>query len=141
MSARPRLFRHARDGLRYGNESHKYVAVLTVYFVEWYVVRKDRRRKYKALMKKIHKSLHQRRRDMSELLSYKTFEAGREDSLTTFVEMFEFANQESMNKFFGKFSNTRWLRALQQAFFELVPRRSIRTLAWTPFLRDEWLTR
>jgi len=109
------------------------VALLTIYFVEWYAVRKDRRRKYEALMKKIHKSLHQHKRDVSELLSYKTFEAGREDSLTTYVEMFEFANQESMNKFLGKFSNTQWLRALQQAFFELVPRRFIRTLAWAPF--------
>lgn len=92
-------------------------------------------------MKKIHKSLHQHNRDVPELLSYKTFEAGRKGSLTRFVEMFKFANQKGMNRFFGGFSKTQWLRALQQSFFELVPRRKIQTLTWTPFLKDEWLTR
>ena len=117
------------------------VFCVTIYFVEWYPLKKDRKQKYGVLMKKIHNSLHKRKRDLPELLSYKTFEGGREGSLTSFVEMFEFANQKGMNKFFGRFSKTEWLRALQQDFFELVPRRSVRTLTWTPFLKDEWLTR
>jgi len=117
------------------------VVVLAIYSVEWYAVRKHRKRKYKALMKKIHKSLHQHKTDVPELLSYKTFEAGREGPLTNFVEMFEFANQKGMNRFFGRFSKTQWLRALQQDFFELVPRRTMQTLTWAEFLRDEWLTR
>jgi hypothetical protein len=112
---------------------------LTIYFVELYVVKKDRKRKYKALMKKIHKSLHQHRRDVPELLSYKTFEAGRRGSLANFVEMFEFANQNGMNRFFGRFSKASWLRTLQQEFHKLVPKCS--GLTWTEFLKDEWLTR
>jgi hypothetical protein len=115
--------------------------MLTIYLVEMYPLRKDRKQKYKALMKKIHRSLHQHKRDVPELLSYKTFEAGREGSLTSFVEVFEFANQRSMDKFFGRFSNTQWLLALQQDFFEVVPRRTMQTFTWTEFLRDEWFTR
>jgi hypothetical protein len=115
------------------------VVVVPIYFVESYAVKKDRKRKYKALMKRIHKSLRQRRRDVPELLSYKTFEAGKEGSLTSFVEMFEFADQKSMNKFFGRFSKTKWFRALQQEFHKLVPRCP--GLAWTEFLKDEWLVR
>jgi hypothetical protein len=53
--------------------------------------------------------------------------------------MFEFANQKSMKKFFGRFSKTRWLRALQQDFHKLVPRCP--GLSWTEFLKDEWLVR
>lgn len=117
------------------------MVVLTIHFGELYAVKKDRKRKYKSLMKKIHKSLHQHKRGVPELLSYKTFESGREGSLTTFVEMFDFANQKSMNRFFGRFSKTQWLRALQQDFFELVPRRKMRRATWTEFLADEWLTR
>jgi hypothetical protein len=64
----------------------------------------------------------------------------REGSLTSFVEMFEFAKQKNMNKFNGRFSKTEWLGTLQRAFFELVPRRTMQTLTWTPFLKDEWLT-
>lgn len=114
---------------------------MTIYLVEWYPVKKDRKRKYSALMKRIHKSLHQHRRDVPELLSYKTFEAGREGSVTTFVEMFEFGSQKSMNKLFGRFPKTEWLRALQKRFFELVPRRTIQEFRWSEFLKDEWLTR
>jgi len=117
------------------------VVGVTIYFVEWYLVKNDRKRKYKALMKKIHKSLRKHKRDAPELLSYKTYEAGREGALTNFVEMFEFANQKSMNKFFGRFSKTQWLRDLQRAFFELVPKRTMQTVTWTEFLEDEWLTR
>jgi hypothetical protein len=115
------------------------VVVLTVYFVELYVVKKDRKRKYKALMKKIHKSLYQHKRDVPELLSYKTFEARSRDSLANFVEMFEFANQRSMNRFFGRFSKASWVRALQQEFHKLVPKCS--GLTWTELLKDEWLVR
>lgn len=114
---------------------------MTIYFVEWYPVKKDSKRKYKTLMKKIHESLRKHKRDVPELLSYKTFEARGEGSLTSFVEMFEFANQESMDKFFGRFSKTPWLHALQLAFFELVPRRTMQTLVWTEFLKDQWLVR
>jgi hypothetical protein len=128
-------------GLRCSNATHMHVGLLTIYFVEWYPVKRDTRRKYKALMKKIHMSLRQHKRQVPELLSYKTFDAGREGSPTTFVEMFEFANQKSMNKFFGRFSKTQWLRTLQQHFFELVPRRTIRKLTWTELLKDEWLVR
>ena len=115
------------------------MVIVTIYFVESYTIKKDRKRKYKALMKKIHKSLRQHKRDVPELLSYKTFEAGKEGSLTRFIEMFEFANQKSMKKFFGRFSKTRWLRALQQDFHKLVPRCP--GLSWTEFLKDEWLVR
>jgi hypothetical protein len=69
------------------------VCALTIHFVEWYAVKKDRKRKYKALMNKIHRSLRQHKREVPELLSYKTFDAGREGSLTSFVEVFEFANR------------------------------------------------
>jgi hypothetical protein len=117
------------------------VFCVTIYFVEWYPLKKDRKQKYSALMKKIHKSLRRHKRHVPELLSYKTFEGGGEGSLTSFVEMFEFANQKGMNRFFGRFSKTEWLRTLQKAFFELVPRRSIRTLTWTPFLKEEWFIR
>jgi len=117
------------------------VVGVTIYFVEWYSIKKDRKRKYKALMNKIHKSLRQHKRDVPELLSYKTFEAGTKGFLTSFIEMFAFANQKSMNKFFVRFSKTQWLRDLQQDFFELVPRRTMQTLTWTEFLKHEWLTR
>lgn len=112
---------------------------MTIYFVESYTVKKDRNRKYKALMKKIHESLRQHKRDVPELLSYRTFKAGKEGSLTRFVEMFEFANQKAMKKFFGRFPKTRWLGALQQDFHKLVPRCP--GLTWTELLKDEWLVR
>jgi hypothetical protein len=117
------------------------VVGLTIYLVEAYPLKKDRKRKYKAVMKRIHRSLRHHKRDVPELLSYRTFEAGREGSLTRFVEVFEFANQKSMNGFFGRFSETRWLRALQQDFFEVVPRRTMQAFTWTEFLMDEWFTR
>ena len=114
--------------------------MLTIYLVELYTVEKDRKRKYSALMKKIHKSLRQHKKDVPELISYRTYEAGTEGSLTSYVEMFEFANQKSMNRFFGKFSKMQWLRDLQQDFFELVPKRTMQVLTWIEFLKDEWLT-
>ena len=109
--------------------------MFTIYFVEWYPVRKGGTRKYKDLMKKIHKSPCQHKRDVSELLSHKIFNAERESSLTSLVEMFQFVNQKSMNKFFEIFSKTTWLHDLQRDFFELVPRRTLPTLAWTEFLQ------
>ena len=109
---------------------------MVVYFVEWYQVKKDRKQKYKALMKKIHRSLRKHKRDLPELLSYKTYEAGRAGSYTNFVEMFEFANQKSMNRFFGRFSKASWLRTLQHEFHKLVPKCS--GLTWKEFLKDEW---
>ena len=111
---------------------------MTIYLVELYTIKKDRKRKYGTLMKKIHKSLPQHKKDVPELLSYKTYEAGREGSLTSYVEMFEFANQKSMDKFFKRFSKTKWLRVLQQEFFELVPRRKMQAFTWTEFLRNQW---
>jgi hypothetical protein len=92
-------------------------------------------------MRRIHKSLRQHRRDVPELLAYKTFEAGRDGSLRRFVELFEFKNQQDMNRFFGRFSKTQWLKTLQQDFFEVVPRRSMQVSTWNEFLGDEWFTR
>jgi len=115
------------------------VIVVTIYFVELYVVKKDKKNKYKALMKKIHKSLREHAGDLPELLSYRTFEAGTEGPLTRFVEMFEFADQDGRERFFRRFSETKWLRTLEQHFHELVPR--CRKIAWAEFLRDEWLVR
>jgi hypothetical protein len=117
------------------------VVVLTIYLVESYPIKKNRMRKYRAVMRRIHKSLRQYRRDVPELLSYKTFEAGREVSLTRFVELFEFKNQQGMNRFFRRFSKTRWLKTLQQDFFKVVPRRTMLVSIWSEFLSNEWFTR
>jgi hypothetical protein len=61
---------------------------LAIYLVESYPVKKDRIGNYRVLMRRIYKSLRQYRRYVPELLAYKTFEAGRERSLTRFVELF-----------------------------------------------------
>jgi hypothetical protein len=112
---------------------------LTIYFVESYLIKKNRMLKYRAVMRRIHRNLRQHRRDVPELLSYKTFNAGRERSLTRFVELFEFKNQQGMNRFFGRFPKTQWLKTLQQDFHEVVPRCPGST--WKEFLSEEWLTR
>jgi len=117
------------------------VVVLTICLVELYTIKKDRKRKYSALMKKIHRNLRRHKRSLPELLSYKTYEAGRKGSLTSYVEMFEFANHKSMDKFLARFSKTKWLRALQQDFFELIPKRKMKVSTWADFLANEWLTR
>jgi len=113
--------------------------VTTIFFVELYEVNKDRKSKYRTLMKKIHRSLRQHARDLPELLSYRTFEAGKSGVRTRFVEMFEFADQDGSKRFFARFSKTEWLRALQQEFHKLVPRCP--GFTWTEFLKDEWLVR
>ena len=91
-------------------------------------------------MRRIHKSLRQHKSDLPELRSYKTFKAEREPSSTSFVELFEFANKESMDRFSGRFAKTLWLKTLQQDFFAVVPRRTMQVSTWSEFLNDEWLT-
>ena len=110
---------------------------MTVYLVESYPVKKDRIGRYRAVMRRIHRNLRQHRRDVPELLSYKTFEAGRERSLTRFVEMFEFKNQHGMDRFFRRFPKTQWLKTLQQDFFKVVPRSTMQVSTWREFLSDE----
>jgi hypothetical protein len=114
---------------------------LTVYLVESYPVKKDRIGRYRAVMRRIHKGLREYRRDVPELLSYKTFEAGRQGSVRRFVELFEFTDQQGMNRFFGRFPKTQWLKTLGQDFFKVVPRRAIQMSMWNEFLSDEWFTR
>jgi hypothetical protein len=113
---------------------------MTIYLVEVYPVKRNRMRKYRAVMRRIHRNLRQHRRDVPELLSYKTLKAGRERSLTRFVELFEFRNQQGMNRFFGRFPKTQWLKTLQQDFFEVVPRRTMQVSMWGEFFSDEWFT-
>jgi hypothetical protein len=114
---------------------------MAIFFVELYEVNKDKKSKYGVLMKRIYRGLRQHAKDLPELLSYKTFEAGKEGTKMRFVEMFEFADQNGSKRFFGRFSKTEWLRALQQEFYELVPRSRMQVYAWTEFLKDEWLVR
>jgi hypothetical protein len=99
--------------------------------------------KYRTVMRRIHRNLRQHRRDVPELLSYNTFNAGRERSLTRFVELFEFTNQRGMNRFSRRFSKTQWLKTLQQDFFEVVPggRCRMQVSTWKDFLKGEWLSR
>ncbi len=114
---------------------------MSIFFVEVYVSEKENRGKYRALMKKIQKSLHEHSADIPELLSYRTFEAGTEGPLIRYVEMFEFPDQESRERFFGRFSGAKWLRGLSQEFFELVSDSKMQKLTWTEFLKDGWFSR
>jgi hypothetical protein len=114
---------------------------LTIYLVESYPIKRSRTRKYRAIMRRIHRGLRQHQRDVPELLSYRTFETGKEGSERRFVEFFEFKNQQGMNRFFERFSKTKWLKTLQEDFFKVVPRRTMQASTWREFLSDEWLTR
>jgi hypothetical protein len=49
---------------------------LAAYLVESYAIKNDRKRRYSALMKKIHKSVRQHKKDVPELISYRAHKAG-----------------------------------------------------------------
>jgi len=114
---------------------------MSIYLVQTYAVEKEKRSKYRTLMKKIHGNLKKHSEDMPELVSYRTFEAGTEGPLIRFVEMFEFEDQDGRERFFRRFTEARWLRALAQHFGDVVDRARVENLTWTEFLRDEWFIR
>lgn len=114
---------------------------MSIYLVQLYMVEKEKKSKYRALMKKIHANLRKHADDLPELLSYKTFEAGTEGPMIRFAEMFEFTDQEGRERFFRRFSQSRWLRSLADHFNDVVDRSRLQNFAWTEFLRDEWFLR
>ena len=111
---------------------------MSIYLVQTYAVEKEKKSKYRTLMKKIHANLKKHSDDLPELVSYKTFEAGTEGPLVRFVEIFEFEDQDGRERFFRRFTEARWLRALAQHFEDVVERARVENLTWTEFLRDEW---
>lgn len=115
--------------------------VVSVYTFEIYEVEKDRKRSYQLLMGKILKSLREHADEIPELLSYRTFESRANGSPTLSVELFEFADEESSEEFFGRFRNTPWLSSLQKEFFEIVDRSKMTVHTWTGFLEDDWFVR
>lgn len=115
--------------------------LMSVYLIQLYAVEKERRSKYRTLMKKIHANLRKHADDLPELVSYKTFEAGSEGPMIRFVEMFEFADQDGRERFFRRFSEARWLRTLSEHFHDVVDRSKLQNLTWTGFLKDEWFVR
>jgi hypothetical protein len=114
---------------------------MSVYLVQMYMVERDKKSKYRTLMKKIHVNLRKHADDLPELISYRTYEAGVEGPMVRFVEVFEFTDQDGRERFFRRFAEARWLRALGEHFGDVVERARVQNLAWTEFLRDDWFVR
>lgn len=114
---------------------------MSIYLVQTYAVEKGKRSKYGALMKRIHTNMRKHSEEIPELVSYKTFEAGEEGPLVRFVEMFEFADQDGRERFFRRFTESRWLRSLGRHFNDVVERARVENQVWTDFLEDQWFSR
>lgn len=114
---------------------------MSIYLVQVYSVEREKRGKYRALMKKIHANLGKHSEDLPELLSYKTFEAGVEGPMIRFVESFEFTDQDGRERFFRRFTEAKWLRSLARHFEDVVERSRVENMVWSEFLRDEWFQR
>lgn len=112
---------------------------MTCCVVETYQVPEPDLPAYRALMKGIHQTLNAHRREIPELLSYRTFTAGDVDSGARFVELFEFATDEDRDRFFAKLGEADWLRALADRFHRIVP--ECPSVRWAGFLAEEWLVR
>ena len=115
--------------------------VMSIFLVQTYAVEREKKSKYKAMMKKIHQNLRKHADDLPELLAYRTFESGVEGPLIRFVEVFEFEDQDGRERFFRRFTEARWLRALAQHFGDVVDRSRVQNVVWTEFLREEWFVR
>ncbi len=114
---------------------------MSVYLVQLYAVEKEKKSKYRTLMKKIHANLRTHSGDVPELVSYRTFEAGIEGPMVRFVEMFEFTDQTGRERFFRRFSEAKWLRSLAQHFGDVVDRSKVQNSTWTEFLKEDWFVR
>ena len=115
--------------------------VMSIFLVQTYLVEREKKSKYRLMMKKIHQNLRKHADDLPELLAYRTYEAGVEGPLIRFVEMFEFEDQDGRERFFRRFTEARWLRALSRHFGDVVDRSRVQNVAWMEFLKEEWFVR